>query len=106
MDVAKRETESLLIAAQNAIRTNHIKARIDKIQQNSKCRLYGDRDKTISHIISECSKLTQKEYKTRHDWVGKVIHWDLCKKFQFDHTNKWYMRNPTSVQKNDTNSSN
>ena len=36
-----RETESLLIAAQNsAIRTNHIKARIDKTQQNSKCRLW------------------------------------------------------------------
>ena len=35
----KRQTESLLIAAQNnAIRTNHIKARIDKTQQNSKCR--------------------------------------------------------------------
>ena len=33
----KRETESLLIAAQDsAIRTNHIKARIDKTQQNSK----------------------------------------------------------------------
>ena len=32
----KRETESLLIAAQdNARRTNHIKARIDKTQQNS-----------------------------------------------------------------------
>ena len=40
----KRETESLLIAAQNnTIRTNHIKARIDKMQQNSKCRLCGDR---------------------------------------------------------------
>ena len=38
----KRETESLPIAAQNnAIRTNHIKARIDKTQQNSKCRLCG-----------------------------------------------------------------
>ena len=32
----KRETESLLIAAQNnAIRTNYIKAKIDKTQQNS-----------------------------------------------------------------------
>ena len=39
----KRETKSLLMAAQNnAIRTNHIKARIDKTQQNSKCRLCGD----------------------------------------------------------------
>ena len=56
----KREKESLLIAAQdNAIRTNHIKARIDMTQQNSKCRLCGDRDETINHIISECSKLAQ-----------------------------------------------
>ena len=74
----KRETESLLIAAQdNAIRSNHIKARIDKTQQNSKCRLCSDRDETIHPIISECSKLVLKEYKARHDWVGKVIHWEL-----------------------------
>ena len=58
----KGETESLLIAAHNnAIRTNHIKARIDKTQQNSKCRQCGDRDETINHIIRECSKLAQKE---------------------------------------------
>ena len=39
----KRGTESLLIAAQNnAIRTNYIKARINKTQQNIKCRLCGD----------------------------------------------------------------
>ena len=96
----KRETESLLIAAQdNAIRTNHIKARIDKTQQNSKCRLCGDGDETINHIISECSKLAQKEYKARHD---KVIHWETCKKFKFDHTNKWYMNNPAPVLENDS----
>ena len=99
----KRETESLLIAAQNnAIRTNHIKARIDKTQHNSKCKLCGDRDETTNHIISECNKLAQKEYKTRHDCVGKVIHWQMCKKFKFDHTNKWYMYNPTPVFENNT----
>ena len=99
----KRETESLLIAAQdNHVRTNHIKARIDKTQQNSKCRLCGDRDETINHIISECSKLAKKEYKTRHDCVGKVIHWEICKKLKFDHTNKWYMHSPAPVLENDT----
>ena len=99
----KRETESLLIAAQNnAIRTNHIKAKIDETQQHSKCRLCGDRDETINHIISECSILAQKEYKTRHDWVGKVIHWEICKKFTLDHTNKRYMHNPAPVLENDT----
>ena len=56
----------------------------------------------INHIISECCKLAQKEYKTRHDWVGKVIHWKLCKKLKFDHTNKWYMHNPAPVGENNT----
>ena len=98
----KREIESLIRATQNnAIRTNHIKARIDKTQQNSKWRLYGDRDETINHIISECSKIAQKEYKTRHDWVSKVIQWEMSKILKFDHTNKWYMHNLASVQKND-----
>ena len=99
----KRETESLLIAAQdNAIRTNHIKARIDKTKQNSKCMLCNDRDETINHIISECSKLAQKECKARRDWIGKVIHWEMCRKFQFDHSNKWYMHNPAPALENDS----
>ena len=58
----------------SAIRINHIKARIDKTQQNSKYRVCADREETINHIISECSKLPQKEYQARHDWVGKVDH--------------------------------
>ena len=62
-----RETESLLLAAQNnAIRTNYIKGKIDQTQQNRKCKLRGDRDETINHIISECSKLEQKANKIRH----------------------------------------
>ena len=57
----EREIDSLLIAAQNnAIGTNYVKARIDKMQQNSKCWLCDDRDETIDYIISECSKLVQK----------------------------------------------
>ena len=71
----KRETESLQITAQNnAIRTNHIKAKRDKTQQNRKCRLCSDRAETINNIISKCCKLAQKEYKTGLDRVGKVIH--------------------------------
>ena len=31
-----------------------------------------------------------------------MIHWELCKTFQFDRTNKWYMHNRTSVLENDT----
>ena len=72
------------------------------MQQNSKCRLCGNRDETINHIISKCSKLAQNEFKTRHDWVGKGIHWELYKKSEFHHTNKWYMHNPESVLENET----
>ena len=43
-----KETESILTAAQNiTIRTNYIKTKIDKTQQNSKCSLCDDRDETI-----------------------------------------------------------
>ena len=98
----KRETESLLIAAQNTIRTNHIKARIEKTQRDSKCRLCADRAETINHIIIECTKLALKEYNTRHNWVGKVIYWELCKKLKFVYTNKWYIHSSAAVLANET----
>ena len=72
-------------------------AKIYKTQQNSRCSLCGYRDETINLIRSERSKLSRKEYKTRHDWVGNVIYWELCKKMKFDYTNKWYMQNPESI---------
>ena len=56
----------------------------------------------INYLINESSKLVQKEYKSRHDSMGKVIHWELCKKMKIDHPNKWYMHNPDSVQENET----
>ena len=34
--------------------------------------------------------------------MGKVIHLEMCKKFKFDHANKWYMHNPAPVLENDT----
>ena len=54
MDVSKKRkpleiTESILIAA---LGNANIKARIDKMQQNGRCRLCGDRDETINHMIS------------------------------------------------------
>ena len=54
--------------------TNYVKAKIDNIQQNSKCRLCGDKEEMINQMRSEFNKLAYKAYKSRHDWVGKVIH--------------------------------
>ena len=52
--------------------------------------------------MTEYSKLAQKEYKNRYYFIGKVIHWELCKKLKFDHDNKRYRHNPESVLENDT----
>ena len=56
----------------------------------------------VHHIISKCGKLTQKEYKTRYDLVGKVIHLELSRRLKFDYTTKWYMHKPESVLENET----
>ena len=70
------------------------------MQQNRKCWFCSNKYKMINHI-SKCRKLVQKEYKTRHDWMGKVIKWELCKKLKFDHMNKRYMNNLESILENE-----
>ena len=58
--------------------------------KNTKCRLSRGRDIIrVNHIISEYSKLAQKEYKSNHDWEGKVVHWELCKRLGFDPDEIW-----------------
>ena len=61
----KAETKSQLIPEQKNEITNYAKAEIDNMQK-SKCRQKDDRDETDNHIISEYSKLAQKEYKSNH----------------------------------------
>ena len=33
---------------------------------------------------NQMQQTSEKKYKTRYDWVGTVIHRELCKKFKFD----------------------
>ena len=64
----KRESESLIVAAQNqSIKTNLVKAKIDKSHGDSLCRVCRKVDESIDRIVSGCSKLAQKECKRRHD---------------------------------------
>ena len=48
------------------------------------CRIFGTRNENISHVVSECGKLSQKEYKRRHDNVARYVHWQFCKKLGFN----------------------
>ena len=54
------------MAAQNqSIRTNLVKAKIDRSQGDSLSRVCRKVDESIDHIVSGCSKLARKEYKRR-----------------------------------------
>ena len=97
----KRETErqSLIVAAQNQnMRTNLVKAKIDKSQKDMLCRLCKKADESIDHV--GCSKLAQKKYKRRHDNLGKIVHWKLARKCNFEAGDEWYEYEPESVSEN------
>ena len=62
----KGSTKALICSAQEqSIGTNYIKYNIDKTAKSPLCRMCGTRNETISHIISECGKLAQKEFKRK-----------------------------------------
>ena len=58
-------------------------------------------DESIDHIVSGCSKLAKKEYKRRHDNLGKIVHWKLARKCNFEAGDKWYEHEPQSVLENE-----
>ena len=80
----KRETERFIVAAQNqSIRTNLVKAKTDKSQGDSLCRMCRKLDESIDHIVSGYSKLAHNEYKKRHGNLGKNSTLEACEKVQF-----------------------
>ena len=87
----KKETEGLIMAAQDqAIRTNWIRHNIDKEDISPSCRLCGERDETVSHIVSECKELAQNDYKkARHDKVAAILHWQMCQTYGFPTTKSY-----------------
>ena len=58
----KRETEDLIFAVQDqALKTNWIKKNVDGQEIYEKCRLYGERDKSIAnenakHLLKRSTK--------------------------------------------------
>ena len=52
-----------MAAQEHDIRANAIKAKLDKIQVESKCRLCSKKYESVRHIVRECPMLAQREYK-------------------------------------------
>ena len=89
----KEGTESTIVAAQGqALCTRNLRM---WFTGKSICRVCGADNETVAHVVSECSKLTQKEYKqVRHDNVAKILHWKLREKWGFNKAEKWYINKP------------
>ena len=58
----------------------------------------GEKNSKRSKII--IYKLEQIENKIRHNWLGKVIHRELCQKLKFDPTTKWFIHKSESLPEN------
>lgn len=98
----KKETEGLITAAQDqALPTRWKKVRIEKQPGTALCRMCNEREETTFHILSECSKLAQNEYKKRHDKVAQLVHWNLCKKYELKYAKNWYDHVAESVTENE-----
>ena len=56
------------------------------------CRMCDQREETIYvfHILSECSKLAQSDYRKIHDKVSQNLHLNLYKKFDLPHAKNLY----------------
>ena len=50
-----------MVAQEQAIRTNNIKAKIDKTRENNNCRMCGKAKGSVNNVSTECSRLAQKE---------------------------------------------
>ena len=85
----KKGTEAMITAAQDqALSTNWIKSKIDKENCSPLYRLCHEEDESAMHIASGCRILTKRQYKLRHDLLGKRVHWELCKKHGIGCTDK------------------
>ena len=81
----KVQTEATICAAQEqALRTNYTKNKIDKTSENPLRRMCDERGETVQHMICECKKLAQSEYKKTHDTDAKLVHWKLCEKHNLE----------------------
>ena len=71
----KIPNEALICSAhEQIIIKNYVKYHIDKSVVSPPSRMCGETGETISHIVSECSKPAQREYKRRHDNVARMVH--------------------------------
>jgi hypothetical protein len=93
-----KSTEGYVFAAQEqALRTMSVRAKIYGEDVDPKCRVCGEYDETVMHLASGCGELAKRQYVVRHNKMGARVHWELCKKYGIECTEKWYDHVPCRV---------
>lgn len=72
-------------STRSSIKDKLVKNQDRQNRVESPYRLSISKEQGVAHITSECSILSQKEYKKIHDSLGRVTYWQLCRKLGFDH---------------------
>ena len=60
-------------AQEQALRTNYTRFHVDHTAESPLCRMCESKGETVAHVVSECGKLAQREYKGGHDNVARYI---------------------------------
>lgn len=99
------ETEGFICAIQDqVIPTRSYRRYImkDNSVDNVNCRLCGEVNETIEHLMNGCRKLAARDYTNRHNNVARIVHRELC--LQYGLVSKsvaYYIYTPERVLEND-----
>ena len=79
-----------------------MKAAIEKqAGVSEKCRICNQHNESVEHILNGCQKLSNGDYKLRHDRVAAALHWGMCKDYGFPAESKWYSHYAEKVLENE-----
>ena len=65
------------------------------------CRICGQFQETINHIVAACPGLAKTEYLHRHNKEATYLHWNICKEMNVDSNENWYEHEPQTVTEKD-----
>ena len=104
-----KSTEAYIFAAQEqALGTRAVRSRIyrevgeDGEVVSGLCRICGEKMETVAHIAGGCGVLMEGPGTVRHDKVGSRVHWELCKKYGVECSDKWYKHKPQTISRNES----
>lgn len=73
---------------------------IDEATKLTEYRMCREKAETVNHLVSECSKLAQRDYRGRHDSVVRYVHLQLCGRRGLEKADRWYNQQLEAIIEN------